>query len=238
MANNLKDKLLSSKTGQISILLFSLYTFAWGIIEPLNLDWISCHKSLWRIILLSFAGIVTLILSIRLTRSALDEIDADGHDRKLQDSYSSTGTPQMTVLEDGNLGNVVRIIGNYSSDESDWIIKSSAQKAKKLEFIFNSHNKIDFYLRVGMLSQNGATTTNRWVRFDSTLTAPNPYVATSPELGVPYDSVPFQGFNKVTIDIADAVRKSYGQGGWSYNKIMIFRIRCNEATIKSISFKK
>jgi len=238
MANILEEKILSSRLGQVSTLLFSAYTLAWTIVEPLNLDWINNHKTVWRVILLVFATLVTLVLSIRLSRSLLDKIDTDGVDRTLQDSFSSTGNPQMTVLQDGHLGNVVRIEGNFSSDESDWIIKSSAQKAKKLEFIFKSHKTIHFYFGVGMLSQNGQTSTTRWIRFDSILTSPDRYAPNSPELGVPYDSSPLEGFNKAEIDISEAVRQSYGQGGWNYNKIMIFRIRCYDAIIKSVSFKK
>ncbi len=234
----MKEKILSSQVGQIGALLFSAYTLAWSIIEPLNLDWINNHKSIWRLILLVFAGTVTLVLSIRLSRSLLDKIDADGLDRTLQGSYSSTGNPQMTVSQDGHIGNIVRIIGNFSLDESDWIIKSSAQKAKKLEFIFKSHSTIHFYLRVGMLSQNGQTSISRWIRFDSNLTSPDPYAQNSPELGVPYDSTPLHSFNEAEIDISEAVKQSYGQGGWTYNKIMIFRIRCHDAIIKSVSFKK
>lgn len=234
----LKEKILSSRVGQIGALLFSVYTLAWAIVEPLNLDWISNHKTIWRITLLFFASIMTVILSIRLSRTLLERIDADGPDRTLQGSYSSTGDPKMTVLQDGHLGNVVRINGDFNLDASDWIIKSSAQKAKKLELIFESHDTIHFYLRIGMLSQNGQTSTARWIRFDSSLITPDSYIHSSPELGVPYNSTPLQNFNKAEIDISEAVRQSYGQGGWTYNKIMIFRIRCNEAAIKSVSFRK
>ena len=238
MINNLKERILSSRVGQIATLLFSSYTLAWAIVEPLNLEWINNHKFFWRIILLVFATFVTLVVSVRLSRLLLDKIDSDGPERKLQESYSSTGNPVMTILQDGHLGNVVKIVGGYSSDELDWTIKSSAQKAKKIEFIFKNHGKLSFYLRVGMLSKNGVTSTTRWIKFDSTLTSPNTYTEKAPELGVPYDSKPLHSFNKAEIDIAEAVRKSYGQGGWTYNKIMIFRLRCHQAVVKSISFKK
>src|SRR6185312_4538020 len=101
MANNLKDTILSSRVGQIGTLFFSAYTFVWAIIEPLNFEWINSHKIIWRVILLVFAGIVTAVLSIRLSRSLLDKIDADGPDRTFQDSYSSSGNPKMTVQKHG-----------------------------------------------------------------------------------------------------------------------------------------
>jgi len=238
MSNKLKEIISSSRIGTIAILIFSVYTFAWSIMEPLQFDWIDNNKGLWRIVLLTFSGIVSIAITIRLARSLLDKIDADGPGRTLQDSYSSTGNPQLTPLQDGHIGNVVKITGNYSLDETDWMIKSSAQKANKMELIFNNNGKFDFYLRVGMLSKNGQTSITKWIRFDSTISTPNPYVPNAPELGVPYDSILFKTFNKAEIDIAEAVKKSYGQGGWTYNKIMIFRIRCNDTTIKSVSFKK
>lgn len=111
MANNLKATILSSRVGQIGALFFSAYTLVWAIIEPLNLDWINSHKMIWRIILLVFASIVTAVLSLRLSRSLLDKIDADGPDRALQNSYSSSGNPKMTVQKYGRLGHVVDIRG-------------------------------------------------------------------------------------------------------------------------------
>jgi hypothetical protein len=75
MTDNLKEKVFSSRIGQIGLLIFSAYTFAWGIIEPLVLNWINENKKIWRIILLAFSGIITAVLSIRLSRSTLEQID-------------------------------------------------------------------------------------------------------------------------------------------------------------------
>jgi hypothetical protein len=144
----------------------------------------------------------------------------------------------MTVVHDGHLGNIINISADYNNDECDWLIRSSAQKAKTMELIFKNRSKLDFYLRVGMTSKNGQASITRWIRFDSSIAIPDTYVDNTPELGIPYDSTPLHTLNKTKIDIADAVRKSYGQDGWVYNKIMIFRIRCYDARIKSISFKK
>jgi hypothetical protein len=238
MLNNLQEKLLSSRLGQVGLLVFSAYTFIWGIIEPLDLEWIDKNRTLWRIVLLVFSGIITIILSIRLTSSVNEEINADGPNRTLQGSYSSRANPQITVAQDGQLGNVVNINGNNNQDELDWIIKSSAQKSKTFEIIHTNTKDFYFYIRVGLLSQNGQTSVERWIRFDSTLTTPNPYVNGTPELGVPYISSNYKSFDKTVIKIADAVKQSYGQGGWTYSKVLLFRIRCDTATLKSIIFKK
>lgn len=238
MLNNFQEKLLSSRLGQVGLLVFSAYTFIWGIIEPLDLDWIANNKILWRIILLAFSGIITIILSIKLSRSVNEEFNADGPNRTLQGSYSSRGNPQITVSQDGQLGNVVNIIGNNNKDELDWIIKSSAQKSTTLEIVHSNTKDFYFYIRVGMLSQNGQTSIERWIRFDSNLTTANAYVNGTPELGIPYTSINFKGFDKTIIKIPDAIKQSYGQGGWTYSKILLFRIRCDKATVKSVILKK
>jgi hypothetical protein len=239
MIENFKEKFLSGRIGQTGFLFFSAYTLLWAIIEPLNLDWINFHKTIWRIILFVFAIIVTVVLSIRLISSILDKIDADGPDRTLQNSYSSTGNPIISVQKYGNLGHVVNIKADFNAGESDWLITSSAQKAAKLELIYKTNKKFDFYLRVAMVSKSDPNVPYvGWIRFDSLIVVPDPYILNTPELGVPYNSIPFNNFNKAVIDIPDAVNKSYGQDGWIYNKIMIFRIRCYDVTLKSVTFKK
>lgn len=238
MSKDIQDILLSSKVGKIGVLVFSIYTLVWGIIEPLGLEWIENHKSIWRILLLSFSAIVTAILSIKLSSSLLDKIDADGPDRTLQESYSSTGRPTVTVLQDPKLGNVVSIKGQYHQDELDWAIKSSAQKATTLEIIFKNNKVFYFYLRVVMLSQNGQVPTTRWIRFDNSMATPDIYQNDPHEMGIHYDSSSFNGYNKAKININESVRKTYGQAGWIYDKIMLFRIRCNDGTVKSVIFRK
>jgi len=236
--NDIKGLVLSSRIGKIGALIFSVYTLIWGIIEPLGLDWIDDHKAIWRTLLLVFAIIVTIILSIRLSSALLDEIDADGPDRTLQESFSSTGDPKVRVLQDGRLGNVVNIQGTYEKDELDWAVKSSAQKAEKLEVIFKNNGVFFFYLRVVMVSQNGEVPTTRWIRFDNSLAAPDIFRNDPHEMAVDFESDLFKSYNKAKINIAEAVRKTYGQAGWVYSKIMLFRIRCNDGTVKSVSFKK
>jgi len=238
MSFNFREKFLSSRAGQIGVLLFSAYTFIWSIVEPMNFEWINSHKTIWRIILLALSGIITLILSLRLTKSILEKLDANGPSRTLQGSYSSKGNPQLTLIQDGELGNVINIKGDFSNDELDWIIKSSAQQASILEVTFKHNGKFDFYLRVGLLSKNGEISIERWLRFDSTLTTANPYVINTPELGVPYTSVADGSYDKAIIKIKDAVKQSYGQDNWVYHKILLFRIRCYDATIKSVVLKK
>jgi len=238
MSNKLQDIILSSKLGRIGGLAFSVYIFIWAIIEPLGLDWIECNKTIWRVILISLSAIVTTIFSIRLYGSLLDKIDTNGPDRTLQDSYSSTGNPKLTIQQDGNLGNVLHITGQYHEDEIDWAVKSSAQTATKLELIFKNNGLFYFYLRVIMVSQNGQTYSIRWIRFDNSMGTPDIFIKDPQEMGIHYDCDPYKTFNKTVINIPDAVKKTYGQAGWKFEKSILFRVRCNDGTIKSVVFIK
>lgn len=237
MTESLKDKLFSSRFGQFGILIFSAYTLFWAFVEPLGIKWIDENLIIWRFILICGSFLIAVILTIRLTKSVLEKVSAEGVNT-LQSSYSSGGNPVLKPMQDGVIGAVLNIKGNYSNDPLDWIIKSSAQRANELEVIFTHNGMFCFYLRVGMLSQDGQTSIEKWIRFDSNLTTPDKYSPDTPELGVPFDSKQIGSFDKALIRISDAVRKSYGQGGWTYNKIFMFRIRCVDATIKSFILKK
>jgi len=238
MSLNIKDFVLSSRVGKIGQLAFSVYILIWGIVEPLGLTWIEEHKNIWRITLLVVATLVTLIISIRLSSPILEKLDPNTPDRLIQESYSSTGSPQVKIFQDGHLGNVMSIKGDYHKDEMDWVIKSSAQKANKLEFIFKHKAVFYFYLRVLMTSKNEEAYTTRWIRFDNSMTTPDIFRNDPEEMAIHYESEPLHSFNKAIIDIKAAVKNTYGQAGWIYSKSMIVRVRCDDGVIKSISLKK
>jgi hypothetical protein len=238
MENNLKSIIQSKKIGRIAYFLFSVYILIWAIIEPIGLEWIEYHKNIWRIILLSISTLVTLIFSYRICNTLLDKIDTNGPDRTLQDSFSSTGNPSINIKQDGNLGGVLHIRGQFNLDEMDWLIKSNAQKAKQVELIFKTKDKFCFYIRVILLSQNEDNQTFRWIRFDNSIAKADNFINDPHEMGTPFDSTLYKTFNKVVINIPDAIMGTFGQAGWKYNKSLLFRIRCNDAEIKSLVFKK
>lgn len=236
MIDHIKDKILSNRLGQIGGITFSTYTFLWAVIEPLNIQWISNHAGIWRTLLIVLSLLVTGILTIQLTNNTLETIDANGPGKTLQESYRSYGRPTLSPSVDGILGNVVSIKGDFTKDPVDWPLKSSAQKASKLEFIYNHTSPLHFYLRVMVISQNGDVTELKWIRFDHDIGVPDRYQGHE-EMACPYNAVNVGSFLKVNIDIREAVKNTFGKGGWEYEKTMLFRIRGN-GLVKSISFKK
>ena len=53
----------------------------------------------------------------------------------------------------------------------------------------------------------------------------------------PYDSMKVGGYQKTIIDLEKAVKDTFGQGGWHYQRVMIFKVR-GEGSIKMIGLKK
>jgi hypothetical protein len=64
-----------------------------------------------------------------------------------------------------------------------------------------------------MLSQNGNVPTSRWLRFDNSMASPDVYRNNPHEMGIHFDSDSLHSFNKASIDIANAVLKTYGVSG-------------------------
>jgi hypothetical protein len=93
MIENIKRKLLSSRTGQIAALAFAVYTIIWTIVEPLNIAWINSHSGLWRIILITLDISIVVLLSVQLSNRYLEIIDMNGIGKNLLNSFSSTGNP-------------------------------------------------------------------------------------------------------------------------------------------------
>jgi hypothetical protein len=234
--NRFTEKLLSSRLGQYSALVFTIYAGIWTIIEPLNLTWINSHSILWRTILVTGAILLSLILSIQVASRKLEMIDADGPGKPLLNPSQKIGLPTISLTADGNLGNVVIIKGDYNTEAIDWQLRSSGQRAGKIEFIFTHTGTVRFYIRIIVVSKTGDAVMFKWIRFDNTVGRPDKYEEQE-EMACPYDSTNTGNFLKVNIDILKAVKDTFGQGGWEYEKTMTFRIR-GEATIKSISFRK
>lgn len=232
------DRLLSTRLGKFFQLFFSVYVIIWGLAEPLNLKWITDHPSGWRIALVGLAFLGAIIRLIDVTGKSLETIDASTLGKTLRD-YATYGNPETKIVADGQVGNVMTIRGNYEKDELDWNISPNAQKAGRLVFFFSQKKLFYFYLRIVVRSNSGNVSLPKWIRFDNTL-ADVQGSPTNEEMGCPYneDTVDQNGLSKVQIDIKKYVEKTYGTAGWKYERLMVFRIRTYDGTVKSISFKK
>ena len=228
------QRFLATRVGRFVQAAFSVYVVIWALAEPLNLTWITSHPLIWRVILIGVSVIIGLTYFVNVIGSVLEKIDSQTIGKRLQD-FISTGSPVVRVSTDGHVGEVMTIQGDYTKDELDWPLLSSAQKAKTLEFRFKHTALLYFYLRVVVRSQNGQGTKTVWIRFDNNLGEAEVYEPTKSEMGLPYDSVNDGSMLKTRIDIKQAVKDTYGQGGWQLEKSTLFRIRGQSTvTVKDI----
>ena len=159
-----------------------------------------------------------------------------GGGSNLQNSYYSSGTPIVTIEADGNFGNVAVFKADYNKDEIDWKILDHAQRAGYLGFTFNTRGLMSFYVRVLLVSQTGDVTVLKWIRFDNRLAVPDRYEGQE-EMATPYISNSDKNFHIANINIKKAVNDTFGQGGWEFSKLLIFRVR-GGVCIKSVIFSK
>jgi len=236
MNENFKDIITSNRAWAVLSLAFAVYTAIWAIAEPLSIAWINGHIILWRTMHILVSVLGGVLLSLPFTSMTLQTIDANGGDTTLHHDYRGTGTPMVTIEADGNFGNVGVAKCDYVKDALEWDVRPVAQKAERLEFVFNHWEKMNFYLQVQLVSKTGDAVVRKRIRFDNEHRVPDIYQGQE-EMAIPYEFAKIKNFQKVTIDIRKAVKETFGQGGWEYGKTLVFGIRGN-VTMKSIVFKK
>lgn len=237
MKRNFKDLLFSSRVGQIGGVILSVYSFFWAILEPLSLPWISTHQATFRTILIVVSLLVAIILLVPLTSQYLAKFEAGSLDNNLRDSCVSTGSPILKETVDGRMGLVVDVAGHFRDAPMDWYLPNNAQNAGKLVFVYK-YNKVPFhfYVRVIVISSDGTASLAKWIRFDHDVVMADRY-SRQEEMACPYESQIKSGYQTTVIDLEKAVKETFGQGGWSYQRVMIFRVR-GEGTIKLIGLKR
>jgi hypothetical protein len=237
MKKNIHEVLFSSLAGRVGSLFVSVYALFWTAVEPLSLSWIDNHRVYWRVGLLIASILVTIILLIPFASRYLIKIEIGASDMDLRDACVSTGKPILAEMVDGQLGAVMIIRADYTADPLDWHVPVSAQKAGRVEFIYK-YTKVPFhfYVRVVVTSSDGSATATKWIRFDHNVAIPDRYNKQE-EMACPYSSLQKNGYQTTAIDLNSAVKNTFGQGGWQYQRIILFRVR-GEGFIKHIGFKR
>lgn len=119
------------------IVLFLVYNFIWAIIEPMNLlenNSIKEYKiSIIRthiLLAIVFTFLITFYI-FRTLRIHLEKLSLNSGDENLKDIWGLTeGTVTCTILNDGNLGSIVKFVGNDYA--LDYQVKPSSFKAKRI----------------------------------------------------------------------------------------------------------
>jgi tyrosyl-tRNA synthetase len=167
----------------------------------------------------------------------LDEFGVNENSRNLQKTAIPIGNGSVVLSSDGQLGSVFNTKGDWSDDALDWLVRESANQAKYFMFTYLSRSKLTFYLRVLVTSRDGKIPKEKWIRFEPSFASNDIYDATVDQEEMAYVNSVSQSnlFDKSLINIETAVKETFGQGSWVYNKVMKFRIR-GEGKIKRVLF--
>ena len=207
------------------LLWFAIYGAIWTIFEPLNLSIISQKIVIWRLL---FTGGTLLISSclyfIFLFSKKLEIIGLEAGDTNLLTSLIKTGTPTLTVQNDGFHGKLLTVNANYNTEPLDWNIEASANKANLLTITYKPETDLKFYTRVIVLSKNKKSSTNKWLRFEPHTSLPQS-IEDDVEMGVPVTASDDHGLQRVTINLTTTINNAFGTHGWVYDKVIIIRSR-------------
>lgn len=239
MFENIIDKInqgLKERILAFFILWFAIYSTIWTIVEPLQIPIGSDKVRLWR---LSFIGITFLISSILyfsfFFKKKLEVFGLELGQTDIMQSLRAYGSPTITTQNDGFHGNILKISADYVLGNIDWTVKASANSATLLTLIYKPEPDLVFYARVSVLSKKKTSSTQKWLRFETSMSLPQSK-NDDEEMGIPVTASDDNGLLHVNINLPKTINIAFGIHGWEYDKILFIRSR-GSGKIKSIVLK-
>ena len=142
------------------------------------------------------------------------------------------GSPFISTQNDGFHGNILKISAVYTAANIDWAVKASANAATLITLTYKPEPDLVFYARVSVLSKKKTTTTQKWLRFETSMSLPQSK-NDDEEMGIPVSASDDNGLLHVNINLPRTVYNAFGIHGWVYDKILLIRSR-GSGKIKSI----
>ncbi|CAM4362364.1 hypothetical protein EWU23_13490 [Cytophagaceae bacterium 50C-KIRBA] len=239
MFENLIERInqgLWQRTLAFFTLWFAVYSVIWTILEPLNLEIVTCKRDIWRMLFVGSTFIFNVCIYFMLFfRKKLEIIGLDTGDTNILNTVISIGKPKLNQENDGFQGRVLNIKADYDTEPLDWNIKASALKASRLSITYKAEPRLIFYARISVLSKNKTSTKEKWLRFEPNISLPQS-LADDEEMGVPVVAINNYGLLRLNIYLPKIVQDAYSAHGWQYDKVLTIRAR-GSGIIKNIVLK-
>jgi len=239
MFDNIIDKInlgLKERILAFFILWFAIYGTIWTILEPLNLPIPTDKLQLWRIVFISGTFLINAYIYFGFFfRKKLETLGLQAGDTSLVSTVSYSGSPTITEQNDGFHDKVLVITANYSNEPLNWNIRASANKASFLTVTYKAEPDLKLYAEVNVLSKNKRSSTQKWLRFEPTMSLPQS-INDDAEMGVPVTASDDNGMSRINVNLSKTVVNAFGKHGWSYDKVIRVRAR-GSGKIKSFILK-
>jgi len=239
MFDNVIDKInkgLKERILAFFILWFAIYGTVWTIIEPLQISFSKDELCLWRLsFILATLLITSCIYFSFFFKKKLEVLGLEQGQTDIIQTLRSNGNPTITTQNDGFHGNIMKISADYSTANIDWTVKASANSATLLTLTYKPESDLTFYARVSVLSKKKTSSSNKWLRFETSMSLPQSK-NDDEEMGVPVTASDDNGMLHVNINLPKTIENAFGMHGWEYDKILFIRSR-GSGKIKSIVLK-
>ena len=216
---------LWQRTLAFFILWFAIYGAVWTIFEPLNLSIINQNICLWRLLFIGGTLLISVcIFFIFLFTKKLEILGLEAGDTNLLSTVRKTGSPTITLQNDGFHGKLLNVNANYSSEPLNWNVQASANEANLLTITYKPDPDQMFYARINVLSKNKKSSAQKWLRFEPNMSLPQS-LNDDEEMGVPVAASNDHGLLRVNINLSKTISSAFGMHGWTYDKVIIIRAR-------------
>jgi len=214
------------------ILFIATYGILWGLVEPLISSDIAekffganALKHWWKY-QLCISGLVSFFLFMWLKPDkVLQSFGTEIQDTYLTSGFTMIGNPEISIINDGYYGDVYQLEGNFSVDAFDWNINAIANESTYVSYIYQPKSKFVIYLRISVISKKRNKEEFGWIALKTDISLPKGDKGQK-EWAYPVKAKNAKfGWLGSHVRISEAVKKTFGNEGWQYNKLLGIRIR-------------
>jgi len=243
MFENVKDWLDKGAKEKIIgylILFVAVYGIVWGLVEPIIASDIvernfgaDAVKYWWKYQFFLSVLFTTGLYLWLVPKKVLQRIGAGPTDTKADSNFKSDGQPPIIVFNDGYYGKVYDIDARLQPNYLDYEILPGAHSATQIIYTYVPEQDFRLYLRVRLVSKNKKEEKLGWIALMTSISLPEE-AGDKEEVKYPVTGENTKGgWIRTKVNIKEAVKATFGQKNWQYDKLLFVRMR-GKAKIQSI----
>lgn len=214
-----------------AILFIASYGIIWGLVEPLiSADIVvrffgnETLKYWWKYQLIISSLISAILFLWLLPTKVLYTFGTESQDTDMLKDYTSEGTPEISIVDDGYYGDVYSIKGNFDNDSLNWMI--NPDEYAYVSYIYQPSSKFALYLKISVTSNNDTKEKPVWIVLRTDISIPKRHGDGSEEWAYPVKGkIGRNGWLVSYVRVSEAAKKTFGTDSRKYKKLIGIRIR-------------